>query len=368
MMFARYIGVDYSGAQTPNDSLKGLRVYLATPARHPEEVHPPPSAKRYWTRRGLAEWLGDLLEGEAPTIIGIDHGFSFPLDYFERHGLMPDWYRFLQDFRKHWPTHEDFTYVDFLRDGPRATGKARQGDTRWRRLTELAAGSAKSVFHFDVQGSVAKSTHSGIPWLLYLKERLGERIHIWPFDGWAPPPGKHVLVEAYPRLFSSQFPLEDRNGDQHDAFAVSAWLQARDADGSLGSYFEPALAPDHKHSAAVEGWIIGLMNGPVAKAKPARKANTKAISSPHFAPGHHRQVVLIISKPELHEAIMGTVESLGDKPLRLLFASELVEHRVRKEFVSAAGSTVLIADVTVETVNREPYAYRVISVQKVDAT
>ena len=27
--FARYIGIDYSGAQTPTASLKGLRVYLA---------------------------------------------------------------------------------------------------------------------------------------------------------------------------------------------------------------------------------------------------------------------------------------------------------------------------------------------------
>jgi hypothetical protein len=27
--FARYIGIDYSGAETPNSSLKGLRVYLA---------------------------------------------------------------------------------------------------------------------------------------------------------------------------------------------------------------------------------------------------------------------------------------------------------------------------------------------------
>jgi hypothetical protein len=26
--FARYIGIDYSGAQTPTASLKGLRVYL----------------------------------------------------------------------------------------------------------------------------------------------------------------------------------------------------------------------------------------------------------------------------------------------------------------------------------------------------
>jgi hypothetical protein len=28
-IFARYIGIGYSGAQTPTASLKGLRVYLA---------------------------------------------------------------------------------------------------------------------------------------------------------------------------------------------------------------------------------------------------------------------------------------------------------------------------------------------------
>jgi hypothetical protein len=30
-VFERYVGVDYSGAQTPTASLKGLRVYAATP-------------------------------------------------------------------------------------------------------------------------------------------------------------------------------------------------------------------------------------------------------------------------------------------------------------------------------------------------
>ena len=43
----------------------------------------------------------------------------------------------------------------------------------WRRLTEERAGGAKSVFHFDVQGSVAKSTHAGIPWLRFIRQRLG---------------------------------------------------------------------------------------------------------------------------------------------------------------------------------------------------
>lgn len=47
------------------------------------------------------------------------------------------------------------------------------------RCTEIRARAAKSVFHFDVQGSVAKSTHSGIPWLRFLRQRLGERVHFW---------------------------------------------------------------------------------------------------------------------------------------------------------------------------------------------
>ena len=41
--------------------------------------------------------------------------FSFPLRYFEVHGLEPDWPSFLDDFLHHWPTDEDHTYVDFVR-------------------------------------------------------------------------------------------------------------------------------------------------------------------------------------------------------------------------------------------------------------
>ena len=62
-------------------------------------------------------------------------------------------------------------------------GAARTGNARWRRLTEERAGGAKSVFYFDVQGSVAKSTHAGIPWLRFIRQQLGPRIHFWPFDG-----------------------------------------------------------------------------------------------------------------------------------------------------------------------------------------
>ncbi len=79
------------------------------------------------------------------------------------------------------------------------------GNSRWRRLTEERAGGAKSVFHFDVQGSVAKSTHAGIPWLRFIRQRLGERVHFWPFDGWDIPAGRSAVAEVYPALWSRSF-------------------------------------------------------------------------------------------------------------------------------------------------------------------
>ena len=255
--FDRYLGIDYSGAQTPTSSLQGLRVYGATPTEPPVEILPPPSPRKYWTRRGLAEWLAAELRDGPPTLVGLDHAFSFPLRYFEFHGLPPDWPAFLDDFQRHWPTDGDHLYVDFIRDGLHGNGAARTGDARWRRRTELRC-RAKSVFHFDVQGSVAKSTHSGLPWLRYLRQELGPRVQSWPFDGWLPPPEVSVLAEVYPALWSRAFPAETRTSDQHDAYSVARWMRQADATGTLAAHFQPPLAPAEKTIAQVEGWILGL--------------------------------------------------------------------------------------------------------------
>ncbi len=73
VIFKRYIGIDYSGAQTPNASLKGLRIYLAEGDTSPAELQPPqsPSPRKYWTRKGIAEWLIERLTENAPTLVGI---------------------------------------------------------------------------------------------------------------------------------------------------------------------------------------------------------------------------------------------------------------------------------------------------------
>ena len=221
------------------------------------EALPPPSPRKYWTRKGVAEWLVEKLAEDVPALVGLDHGFSFPLRYFETHRLKPDWPAFLDDFQRHWPTDENI-YVDFVRDGLRGNGAARMGDARWRRLTEECAGSAKSVFHFDVQGSVAKSTHAGIPWLRFIRQRLGSRVHFWPFDGWDISAGRSAIAEVYPALWSRGFANEGRTGDQHDAFSIAAWLSHADQMNRLAPFLKPDLTPHDRTVAEVKGWILGV--------------------------------------------------------------------------------------------------------------
>lgn len=258
----RYIGIDYSGATTPTQSLPGLQVFVAVDDASPVCLPPPPSPRKYWTRRGLAEGLAKLLVDGKPTLVGIDHGFSFPAAYFERHGIPKIWDAFLDDFCAHWPTAEDHTYVDFILSGALGNAAARMGDRRWKRVTERRAKGAKSVFHFNVQGQVAASTHTGIPWLRFLRRELGGKLHFWPFDGWNPPDGSTVIAEVFPSLWRSDYPAETRNAHEHDAYVVCRWLQDRHRRGEMNLYFQPSLTQEEKETAGFEGWILGVGSTP----------------------------------------------------------------------------------------------------------
>ena len=239
-LFRRYIGIDYSGAETPYSGLKGLRVYEASLREEPVEVLTPPGPRKHWSRAALAEWLASTLAEGEPALVGIDHGFSFPLRYFEVHHLLPDWPSFLDDFQAHWPTDAKNRYVDFVRNGSAGRGAERMGSSRWRRLTEELCG-AKSVFHFDVPGSVAKSTHAGLPWLRYLRQQLGDRLQCWPFDGWDVSPGKSVLVEAYPSLWKGRCPAQLEPGPHIGAATAHPGRLASLTAAGSGSRAGPRL-------------------------------------------------------------------------------------------------------------------------------
>jgi hypothetical protein len=247
--FAGYIGIDYSGAAGPDDRVSGLRAYVARVSEAPVEATAPGRSPR-WSRRALHAWLDAQLRQDGPWLVGIDHGFSLPLDYLAYHQLPRDWDGLLDDFVEHWPAQRQS--VESLRDG-----NPREGRATWRRATEQRVRGTKSVFHFDVQGSVAKSTHAGLPWLRQLR-RAQPALHCWPFDGWTPPAGRSVLAEVFPTLARGLPAPSGLTADQRDAWCVCEWLRRADADGRLAAAFAPALTPAERAAATVEGWILGV--------------------------------------------------------------------------------------------------------------
>ena len=247
--FERFIGIDYSGAKSPDDPLSGLRVFSA--GRHGSAQEIRPQSLRHWSRRQIYSWLADEIHQGSPTLIGIDHGFSFPRIYFLRHALK-SWPEMLKHFVQHTPSHE--LSIEDLRHQHRIHIESATS----LRLCETWTSSAKSVFHFDVQGSVAKSTYAGLPWLHFLNQDYPNFLFCWPFDGWKPPAGRSVICEVYPSLYKRRYPRADRGEGAHDAYAVVRWMQDLQQRGVLSEYFEPPLSPDEQSLAQLEGWILGV--------------------------------------------------------------------------------------------------------------
>lgn len=260
MTFDLHFGIDYSGRETPTSRTPALQVYASFDHEEPRRILSPSSTEKTfknWCRKEIAEWLIEQARKNITFIAGIDHGFSFPETYFTRYGIT-SWSQFLDDFCRYWPTDDDHTYVDFIRhseDGP----PDRTGSNKDFRLTEKWTSSAKSVFQFDVQGSVAKSTHAGIPWLRRIRDEVGDKVHFWPFDGWKIPKEQSVIAEVYPSIFSKRYPRGDRTADQQDAYATARWLSESDERGILHGYFEPPLNDEEQRTADLEGWILGIL-------------------------------------------------------------------------------------------------------------
>jgi|TARA_B110000438_G_scaffold301256_1_gene355686 hypothetical protein len=254
--FKHYIGIDYSGARGPDNRLRGLKIYRSHqsgPALKQVPLSDNPSWN--WTRREVAEFIEESVHSSSPVIIGIDHAFSLPNSYFQRHSIN-SWDEFLDDFVKHWPT--DSRSVESLRNS-----NERAGDRSEFRLTERRAetlGKAKSVFQLDGQGTVGKSTHSGIPFLRSLRRNNRTKLHFWPFDGWQISPGSSVILEVYPRLFLENYKTDswDVTQDERDARVVTNFLSDSDRSGHLEGLLTPDLADVANNLAEIEGWILGV--------------------------------------------------------------------------------------------------------------
>ncbi len=261
-MFDRYIGIDYSGANTPVARINGLVVYQAGRDALPGIVFPETDDCDLWSRKLLAQWLvREIQNEERRTLVGIDHGFGFPAAYFDLYDEIPrdDWESFLKDFQEYWPTDGDDVWVRDFVDNP---DQGRRGRRNWLRLTDHAADVTSSVFKFSGQGQVGHSTHAGLPWLLYIRRELrnaGVGVHFWPFDDWVVPEGRSAIVEVYPALFHPLYSDQNFRFNLHrrDAYSVARWMAETDRKEELEGFFNPIKHGNYLDRARMEGWILG---------------------------------------------------------------------------------------------------------------
>ena len=102
MLFDLHIGIDYSGRETPTTRTPALQVYAASGHEEPRSIRSPSTTAKTlknWCRKEVAEWLTEQASQKITLIAGIDHGFSFPISYFERYKLTT-WSDCLDDFWK----------------------------------------------------------------------------------------------------------------------------------------------------------------------------------------------------------------------------------------------------------------------------
>lgn len=253
--FQRYIGIDYSGAAKPCKPISGLRVFVADEERAPEQERDNQARSGLWSRERLAGWLRDRLQEEIPTIVGIDHAFSYPREAVDE-AARENWEGFLEWFETRWPTRK-YTVRGCL--GPHETTLEAHRETL--RLTDRWAPTAMPLCSgWEGNGpNVFFSTRAGIPWLRWLRHQTVGGVHFWPFDGFEVRPGRSVIAEVYPRIFRRRYEKETNLlGDERDAWLVCRWLKDRDSKDRLGSYFLPPLDEPERQQARVEGWILGV--------------------------------------------------------------------------------------------------------------
>jgi hypothetical protein len=254
--FHRYFGIDYSGASLPTTPLPGLTVFVAGQEGEPlPQVSGNPRTPN-WDRERLAFWLRDRLLENVPTVVGIDHAFSYPL-----HVMAPEargsWDEFLEWFETCWPTQKEA-----VQKHSQAKEAHLEQHRRSSRLTDDWTSTAMPIFKGwkGNQGpNVFFSTHAGIPWLRWLRQETAGKVHFWPFDGLKIPAGKSVIAEVYPRIFRRRYEWDVAfTDDQRDAWLVCKWLKDRDGKDRLAQYFQPPLEDAEERRAQVEGWILGV--------------------------------------------------------------------------------------------------------------
>ena len=296
--FSAFLGIDWSGAKTQSHA--GLQLAHAIPGNGvPLRVSPPLS--KYWSRRQVFDYLvatAENAKGKKPVLVGIDFAFAHPFadkdSYFPETDLSPanvvslwamiDQVNAGQHDLYGGAMFQHALWGDYYLAPP--TYEARHYASR-RRVTEIAARAAgrspSPTFKAVGADNVSTGSLAGMRLLHQLKQQLGARLSVWPFDAIIAGQTNLVLVEIFPSFYfyrlgmvpakkaaadpaflnqalagygSDGVPADFRamghDADEADAIIAAAALRHFSSASSF------RLSADIKVAAQQEGWIYGV--------------------------------------------------------------------------------------------------------------
>lgn len=290
--FDRFVAIDWSGAQPVSKHAIAV-AEAGAQSRDVRLIHPERGDR--WSRSGVADWISArATETDTRTLVGIDANFSYDAEAVSRH--VPGSIHASQlwaavdaacagcpEFHGvgYWQ-HPDRA-ASYWMSGPKPAGFAPD-----RRLTEIACsteglGFPESPFKLLGPKQVGRGGLAVMRLCYHLRERLGERIAIWPFD---PPDAiaaaRIVLCEIFPRLFilrAARLAATPGLAKLRTPEAIKAAIRHFDADWSeegatehdadalvsaagMRHFFNahglPSLPAPHQAQIQIEGWIMGL--------------------------------------------------------------------------------------------------------------
>ncbi len=129
-----------------------------------------------------------------------------------------------------------------------------------RRICDVRAKGAKTVWQLAYAGSVGSQMLLGLPALTRLKAdpRIANRAQVWPFEtGLRTPEARAVIAEVYPSLLRDEVRARRGDGEILDSaqVRVNAEALARlDASGGLAPLFAgaPCLTPNQRRIVELE--------------------------------------------------------------------------------------------------------------------
>jgi hypothetical protein len=260
-VFSSYLGIDWSGAKAKHHA--GLQLAIAKPGKAvPRRMRPP--VGRYWSRCQVRELLiehADAAVGKSPVLAGIDFAFSHPLRVKQSADLSVD-DAIGVDAKSYFPGAEDSpkTATDLWalvekvnHNQPDLYGGAMFRHPKWgeyylappdykaryyrscRRRTEIASHAAgrspSPTFKAVGADNVSTGSLAGMRLLHQLKQHLGERLSIWPFDDIVDGKTKLVLVEVFPSLYFYRLGMVPAKKGAADPAFLNRALAAYDSKG-----------------------------------------------------------------------------------------------------------------------------------------